>query len=146
MGESHSNVKRSTCVWEAGPADRRLCLVIIMPQPSRTRRRSKFPEEMPSFATREVVGVTRKNGRVTKKRVVERTPYDTRPSALSLPEINTLLPITEDSAPGSQASVSQPSNKQDKSKRPSPSNTSRSVSVSVTRFCHVVAYSPASRP
>jgi hypothetical protein len=49
-----------------------------MQQSSKKRKRRPEPEELPSFATLEVISVALKNGRVTQERVVEKveTDYD----------------------------------------------------------------------
>ena len=108
-----------------------------MPQPPK-RGRKRAAVEMPSSATRELIGITRENGRITKKRTVEATKVD--------PRIPPIPPLLHDNALSSQVDSSQSSNEPDKSKESPSGNPSRSVSVSVTRICHVVTHSPVSRP
>ena len=107
-----------------------------MPQPSKMGR-MKADVARPSSATREVIAVGRKGGRITKKRIVEATKVDPRTPP---------IPSLDDISLSSQVDSSQPSNDPDKFEEPPPGNPSRSVSVSATRVCHVVTHSPASRP
>lgn len=98
---------------------------------------------MPSSATRGVVSVTRDNGRVVKKRIIEQTGSDPRIPPPSAPDDNTF---------NTQMNFSQPSNeqadKQDTPNEPPSGNLSRSVSVSATVFASsILIYAfPGSNP
>jgi len=100
-----------------------------------TRRPPKRPpplEEYPSPFSVEYISVSREGGRIVKKRVLEKTKFDTHP----LPETN---PATEYTFPLVDAGTLQAS--EDVSTEQKASTVSRAVSVSVPFSCHVIVAS-----
>ena len=116
-----------------------------MPRHSRAKWK-KAPEEMPSSATREVISIARKGGRITKKRIIEATAVDPRASPLPSPDDTPTSQVDYSQSLRPRAGRARPSNKQDMSKELSPSGKSCSVSVSAIHVRHVDTDSSASRP
>lgn len=108
-----------------------------MPQPSRSKKRKRVPEEFPSSATLEVIAVVRRNGLVTKKRTIEKTDFDPRASSAYFPDNDDTLPSL-----GSQAVPQSDSDVSFDSPHIFPS---RSVSVGVPRLPRHHPFTPPSR-
>ena len=101
-----------------------------MPQPRRPKRPHP-PDVYPSPVSVEYVSFAREgNGRVTKKRVVEKTKFDTRP----LFDIDSLFPPAHPDPPLTDVDM-EPTG--DPSTDPKGDSARRAVSVSTFFSCHV---------
>ena len=108
--------------------DRRLSLLIMI-RSVRRPKRSLPPEEFASSGSVDFTAIARdKSGRLTKKRVVEKTKFDTRPAFNNTLETSSLLLPSNTDPP--EATV-------DASTEVKAGTVSRAVSVSVVFSCHV---------
>ena len=117
--------------------DRYLLQLIVQPT-TRRPKRSRPPDEFPSSASVEFVSVTiGKNGRVTKKRVVEKNKFN---SHLVL-ETSRLFPppIFNANGPFPLPDIDSPQDTTDRSVEPKAGAVSRAASVSAVTFCCVTS-------
>ena len=114
-------------------------LVVKMPrQPPRGSKRKRLEvEEMPSPQTLEFISHVRRGDKVVKKRTLEKVGFDPVSSPVVFPD-DDVLP-----APGSQVERPEPAG--DASDGPSSDAGSRSVSVNLDFFCHVISHSRPSQ-
>lgn len=61
-----------------------------MPKPSRRPKRKRPIEEIPSSVSLEVISLVRQGGRITKKRIIEKTEFDPRASPIIFPDDDVL--------------------------------------------------------
>jgi len=121
-----------------------------MPRQPRTSKRKRPPEEVPSSISLEVISLVQKGGRITKKRVFEKTGFDPRASPLTFPDGAVLpAPFTfpnDDALPTPSSQVDSSTPVDGVFKEPSPDATSRSVSVRFFCLPSSLSTYPLSRP
>ena len=124
--------------------DRRLSLIITMPQPSRSKtgKRKRPPEQAPSSLSLEVISIVRVGsgrGRATKKRIIETIDFDRPSSPITFPDND------DDDTPPAPDSPVDPSDSVGGESAELADATSRSVSVSVFCVRHVTRLPAFSR-
>jgi len=120
--------------------DRRLSLITIMPQPSRSKagKRKRPPEHVPSSLSLEVVSLVRigsSRGRATKKRVIEKMEFDHPSSPITFPDDD-----NDDSPPAPSSQVDPPDSVDDDPAGLASDVASHSVSVSVLCARHLTRH------
>jgi hypothetical protein len=113
----------------------------MRPPTTRKGKRKRLPEQVPSAMSLEVISLVRQGDHVSKKRIIEATPFDLRASPTSFPAGD--IHFTSSSHPS--ASGSHPSEsfeEPDVFEQLFTDPTGRSVSVSDLNHCHVITRSP----
>lgn len=111
--------------------DWRLLLVVLMPRPRRPPKRPNISDVYPSLSVEFISLAREEDGRVTKKRILEKSQYDTRP----LFDIDSLFPPAHQDPSSDVDGSTEPTGDPSSELKGDPAR--RAVSVSSLFCCHV---------